>query len=453
MTGRRRTRSTFLPTLTRPVRALPKARKARKTRKARTVRTARTAGVLVACASLAAGCGVIPGFTGGAGDDPITVMTWAPQDTNATNKPGMPALAMAYARHVNADGGINGRKLKVINCNDRNDSVNAAKCARRAVKEKVVAVVGSYSQFADTFFPILEGAGIPYIGGYGITNAEFTSPLSYPVNGGQPALLAGLGRQLASSCGPVALVRPDTIAGDELPNLLNSGLEAGGHQNVTDVRAAEDATEYSSQSEQALDRATTDPTDPGCVVPALGDRTNTFMDSFRRAREDYPDVRMGTVLGSVDQTVIDATGGASSPYEGAYITGWYPVEADKRWDGMKKVIREQAFTDTRIDPADAGVQTTWIAYTVLEAALKALGDGEVSSDTVRRTLDDGFKVTTGGLTPTLRWQFQDVLASVGFPRLVNTDVTLQQVKDGQLVAARQGAIDVTKTLQGAEEQG
>ncbi|QOV47265.1 ABC transporter substrate-binding protein [Streptomyces chromofuscus] len=432
MTGRRRTRSTFLHALTRPVRAL------------------RTAGVLVACASLAVGCGVVPGFSGGADDDPITVMTWAPQDTNATNKPGMPAMALAYARHVNAHGGINGRKLKVVICNDRNDSVHAAKCARRAVEQKAVAVVGSYSQFADTFFPILEGTGIPYIGGYGITNAEFTSPLSYPVNGGQPALLAGLGRHLASGCGPVALVRPDTIAGDELPNLLNSGLQAGGHQDADDLRAAEDATEFSAQTEQALTAATADPAKQGCVVPALGDRTNTFMDSFRRDREGYPAVRMGTVLGSVDQTVIDATGGASSPYEGAYITGWYPVEADKRWDGMKKVIREQAFTDTRIDPADAGVQTTWIAYTVLEAVVKALGDGEVSSDTVRRSLDDGFKVTTDGLTPTLRWQFQDVLASVGFPRLVNTDVTLQVVRDGRLVAAREGAIDVTKTLQDAE---
>ncbi|MGP4090445.1 ABC transporter substrate-binding protein [Streptomyces sp. KR55] len=432
MTGRRRIRSTFLPALIR-----------------RPARAIRTAGALVVCASLAAGCGIIPG-TEGAGDDPITVMTWAPQKTNATNKPGMPALALAYARHVNSHGGINGRKLRVLLCNDHNDSVGAAKCARRAVKEKAVAVVGSYSQYADSFFPILEGAGIPYIGGYGITNGEFTSPLSYPVNGGQPALLAGLGRELAGTCGPVALVRPDTIAGDELPTLINSGLRAGGHSTASDLRAAEDATEYSTPSERALDRATTDLTQTGCVVPALGDRTSTFMDSFRRVRENYPEVRTGTVLGSVDQTVIDATGGASSPYEGAYITGWYPVETDKRWDEMKKVIREQAFTDTRIDPADAGVQTTWIAYTVLEAVVKSLGDSNVTADSVRRTLDDGFKVTTGGLTPTLQWQFQDVLASVGFPRLVNTDVTLQVVREGQLVAARKSFIDVTKTLQGAD---
>ncbi|MEU5139151.1 ABC transporter substrate-binding protein [Streptomyces sp. NPDC021139] len=437
MTGRRPTRST-----------VPGGLRGR----SRATRTgALAAGALVACASLAVGCGVVPGATGGSGgDDPITVMTWAPQDTGATNKPGMPALAQAYARWVNAQGGLGGRKLNVLTCNDHNDSVAAAKCARSAVKEDAVAVLGSYSQYADSFFPVLEGARIPYIGGYGLTNTEFTSPLSYPVNGGQPALLAGLGSALADSCGPVTLVRPDTIAGDQLSALLDSGLVSGGHERAHDQRAAEDATSYDDQSERALAREGTGQGKPGCVVPVLGDRTGTFMDSFRRASEDHPDVRNATVLGSVDQTTINASGGASGPYEGAYVTGWYPSVGDPAWDALKKLIKEQAFGDNNVDAADAGVQTTWIAYTVFREVVESLGDGEVSADTVRRALDDGLEVGTGGLTPDLRWTFADKLASVGFPRLVNADVTLQVVREGRLVSARQGAVDTTRTLQNAD---
>ncbi|MGX1312770.1 ABC-type branched-subunit amino acid transport system substrate-binding protein [Streptomyces calvus] len=434
MTGRRHTRSTFLPRLLpRPVKAGVLA-----------------AGAVVACASLTAGCGIVPGAAGGPDDDTITVMTWAPQDTDATNKPGMPAFAQAYARSVNSKGGINGRRLNVLTCNDQNDTVTAARCARRAVQENAVAVIGSYSQYADSFMPTLEGAGIPYIGGYGITTNEFTSPLSYPVNGGQPTLLAGLGRTLADTCGPVTLIRPDTITGDQLPPLLDSGLKAGGHALSGDQRAAEDATSYDDQAERALEKATADPARQGCVVPALGDRTNTFMDSFRRARADYPEVRTGTVLGSVDQSTIDASGGASGPYEGAYVTGWYPASSDARWDPMKKVIKEQAFGDNRIDPADAGVQTTWIAYTVFQQVVETLGDGEVTADTVSEALDSGLKVTTGGLTPTLQWKFQDELAAVGFPRLVNANMTLHVVRDGRLVAARKGFTDMTKTLREAD---
>ncbi|MEH0419586.1 ABC transporter substrate-binding protein [Streptomyces sp. B21-083] len=435
MTGRRGTRSSFrtkLPT------SLPTSM-----------------GVLAVCAALAAGCGVVPGTSAGSDGGDITVMTWAPEDTDATNKPGMPAMAQAYARWINSTGGLNGRKLKVLTCNDHNDRVAAAKCARRAADEDVVAVVGSYSQFGDDFLGPLASAGIPYIGGYGVTNDEFTNPMSYPVNGGSPALLAGLGKELASVCGPVALIRPDTIAGDQLPQLLDSGLRAGGHAEARDQLAAEDATEYGTHTKLALERtagtAGTETEHEGCVVPALGDRTNTFMDSFRRDRGDYPAVRTATVLGSVDQTVINATGGGRGPYEGSYITGWYPVAGDARWDEMKKVINEEAFDDNRVDPQDAGVQTTWIAYTVLKAVVESLGEGEVSSTTVRRALDDGVRVTTGGLTPTLRWRFEDLLSVVGFPRLVNAQVTLQVVRDGRLVAARKNSVDTTKLLESATD--
>ncbi|WP_405615363.1 ABC transporter substrate-binding protein [Streptomyces sp. NBC_00076] len=431
MTGRRRFRSTLLPTCTRPVRA-----------------AAVSAAALVACVSLTAGCGVVPGVTGGSGDDPIKVMTWAPENTNATNKPGMPAFAKAYARWINAHGGLNGRKVTVLTCNDRNDSVAAARCAQRAVSEGVVAVVGSYSQYSGSFLPPLEGAGIPYIGGYGVTSDEFTSPLSYPVNGGQPTLLAGLGRAL-SDCGPVALVRPDTVAGDELSSLLDSGLTAGGHAATKDLLAPEDATEYSEPSDRALRQTTTEAARKGCVVPALGDRTGTFMDSFRRDREKYPAVRTAMVLGNVDQTEINASGGQSGPYEGSYITGWYPVETDSRWDPMKKVISEQAFGDNRIDAADTGVQTTWIAYTAFKEIAESL-TGEVTSAAVRKALDDGIKVGTGGLTPTLQWKFQGPLAAVGFPRLANTDVSLQVVRQGRLVLGRKGFTDVTDALKNAD---
>ncbi|MEU5087330.1 ABC transporter substrate-binding protein [Streptomyces sp. NPDC021356] len=437
MTGRRHRRTALLPA---PARAAGRGRRLL------------TAGALAACASLSAGCGVVPGATGGSGNDTVTVMTWAPDATPATNKPGMPALARAYARWVNAAGGIAGHKLQVVTCNESNDSVAAAKCARLAVKEGVAAVVGSYSQYSDSFFPPLESAGIPYIGGYGVTTAEFTRALSYPVNGGQPALLAGLGRELAARCGPVALVRPDSIAGDELPGLLDAGLKAGGHAPAHDLLAADDATEYTGQAATALARATSAPGKKGCVIPALGERTNIFMDSFRRARQEYPAVRTAAVLGSVDQTVIDASGGRSGPYEGASITGWYPVADDPRWDAMKKVINEQAFGDNRVDPTDAGVQTTWIAYTVLRAVLEKIGSGPVNADTVRRTLDAGLAVDTGGLTPRLRWPLSGPFASTGFARLANADVTRQVVRKGRLVSATNGFVDVTASLQAADTE-
>ncbi|MGA5067140.1 ABC transporter substrate-binding protein [Streptomyces exfoliatus] len=402
-------------------------------------------------ASLLTGCGVLPGATGGS-REPVTVMTWAPDQTRATNMPGMPAMAQAYARWVNSQGGIDGHELRVLTCNEHNTSAGAAACARRAVHEKAVAVVGSYSQNGRAFMAPLEAAGIPYIGGYGISEDEFTSQLSYPVNGGQASLIAGHGLQLAESCRTVSLVRPDTLAGDKLPELLNSGLRKASQRNAVDIPAVEDAAEYTAQAGQARDKAGDE---DGCVTAVLGERTQTFFDSFRRlpddesggAMDDKSDaVRISSVLGSVGQPVIDRTGGARSPFEGAFVTGWYPEAGDKSWAPMRKVIQEHAFADNRVDPADAGVQTTWIAYTVLKEVIETLDEDKITATKIAHALDRGAQIDTGGLTPALRWKYEDLLGAPGFPRIVNHEVTFQVVRQGRLVAQKPGFVDVGETV-------
>ncbi|NBM18878.1 ABC transporter substrate-binding protein [Streptomyces sp. GC420] len=424
-----------------------------------------TAAVTAVCTSLISGCGVIPG-TSGDSDDPVVVMTWAPEGTEATNMPGMPAMAKTYAQWINSKGGINGRPLKVLTCNDHNDSISAGTCAREAVKENVVAVVGSYSQHGRSFFAPLEAAGIPYIGGYGISEQEFSSPFSFPVNGGQAALLAGNGIQLAGECEKVSLVRPDTVSGDTLQRILNAGLTSGKAQKASDIRAAEDATDYTGTARTALESAGSTPvgedgssadtagsadsasvSGKGCVTAALGERTETFFDSYRRLLGDADSVRFSSVLGSVDQSLVDRTGGGSGPLEGAFFTGWYPVASDPRWDPMRKVIRDFAFKDNRIDPGDAGVQTTWIAYTALTQVVEHLGNGEITARSVTSALNKGLTVDTGGLTPELNWSYENALGVQDLPRAINADVTFQVVRGGRLVSARKGFVDVGKTLE------
>ncbi|MFE7775859.1 ABC transporter substrate-binding protein [Streptomyces sp. NPDC057445] len=401
------------------------------------------AACMAAVGASLAGCGVLPG-TSGDSREPVTVMTFAPDETKATNMPGMPAMAQAYARYVNSRGGIDGHELRILTCNEHNSPAGAAACARRAAKENAAAVVGSYSQHGRAFMAPLEAAGIPYIGGFGVSEEEFTSYLSYPVNGGQAALLAGNGRQLSNSCRKVSLVRPDTVTGDDLPLLLNAGLSEGRGKPSTDIKAAEDSTEYTAKAEEALnDAGNAD----GCVTAVLGERTETFFDSFRRLRDsEGEDVRISSVLSSVGQPLIDRTGGANGPFEGAYMTGWYPDAGDTRWGIMRDVIREHAFGDNRIDAADAGVQTTWIAYTVLRKVIESLHRPEITPGAVAHALDGGVRVDTGGLTPTLRWRFEDMLGTPGFPRVVNRSVTFQVVREGRLVAQKQGFVDVTTTM-------
>ncbi|MFF3258811.1 ABC transporter substrate-binding protein, partial [Streptomyces sp. NPDC002932] len=314
-------------------------------------------GTVAAGALLMTGCGVLPGASGDS-REPVTVVTWAPSGASgpdSADMAGMTAMAQTYARWINGSGGIDGHKLRVVTCDEQDTSIGAGRCARRAVEEKAVAVVGSYSRYGRAFMAPLEVAGIPYIGGYGASEEEFRSYMSYPVTGGQFALLAGNAKQLARGCERVSLVRPDTLGGDGQSWLLRTGLTEARRPAPADIRASETATSYDSAAGQALAGAGTA---GGCVTAVLGDRTETFFDSFRRLAPATAAVSISSVLGSVGQPLIDRTGGRDSPFEGAYVTGWYPDAGDARWNRMRQVIREHAFGDNRIDPDDTGVQTT-----------------------------------------------------------------------------------------------
>ncbi|MFD9725526.1 ABC transporter substrate-binding protein [Streptomyces sp. NPDC059072] len=410
-------------------------------------------------ACLLVGCGALPGGSGGSGDT-LTVMTFAPEGTKATNMPGMIGMAKAYERWVNSKGGINGRKLRVLTCNEKNTANGAADCARKAISEKAVAVVGSYSQHGRAFMAPLEVEGIPFIGGYGVSSEEFQSTLSYPVNGGQPVLITGAGHQLGRACEKVALVRPDTLVGDTLPVLLNAGLRANQMPDASDIRAAEDSADFTAQAREALTStggggggggAKDKDKNTGCVTAVLGERTETFFDAFRRTEPQRKKPQISSVLGSVSQSLVDRTGGKDSPFEGAYVTSWYPVAADPLWQPMKKVIADFAFGDDTVDADDSGTQTTWIAYTVLEQILKGFKkDDDVSARKVARALNQVQAVKTGGLTPDLSWRYQDMRAVTGFPRIVNGRVTFQVVQSGRLVAQPgEQSLDMTPTLERA----
>ncbi|MFS0697870.1 ABC transporter substrate-binding protein [Streptomyces nitrosporeus] len=412
-------------------------------------RSSRVLTPAVAGALLVSGCGVLPG-TSKDSREPVTVMTWAPDTTapDSVNMAGMAAMARTYAAWINGQGGIGGHELRVLTCNEKDTSAGAYACARRAVDEDVAAVVGSYSRHGRSFLAPLEAAGIPYIGGYGASTDEFTSYLSYPVNGGQSALVAGNGRQLADGCARVSLVRPDTLVGDSMPGLVDVSLTRADRPAAHDITAPEGATSYETQAAEALREA-----GDGCVTAVLGGGTETFFDSFRRLEPEDSKVRISSVLGSVGQPLIDRTGGRSSPFEGAYVTGWYPDSGDARWDEMRGVIRKHAFGDNRIDPEDTGVQTTWIAYTVLKAVIEAMDRPEITAGGISVSLNRGTRVDTGGLTPVLRWRFEDLVGSSAYSRIANGHVTFQIVRDGRLVTDRKGFVDVTETLVDARLRG
>ena len=95
---------------------------------------------------------------------PIKVMVEAPVDSQIAPYPNIPAAAKVYAQYINDKGGIKGRPLVVVVCDDQADAAKAADCARKAVEQKVVANVGSFTIDVSRGIPILEENKIAWFG-------------------------------------------------------------------------------------------------------------------------------------------------------------------------------------------------------------------------------------------------------------------------------------------------
>ncbi|MFJ5885374.1 ABC transporter substrate-binding protein [Kitasatospora cineracea] len=409
-------------------------------RRRATAALAASAALLPALLSASA-CGG-PAAADAAGKD-VTVMTWAPAGTGAADRPGMTALAEAIGRELNDHDGLAGRKVRILTCNEHDTTDGATACADQAVNAHAVAVVGSASQYGSTFMPVLEQAGIPFIGGYGLSGPEFSSPLSYPVNGGLPALVAGSGRQLVEAgCKQISLIRPDTRAGDALVNYLGGAVKQTGIK-VVDIKAPEKSNDYSQEARRAIG----DDRTGNCLLSALGaEPTANLLDPYRRANPK--NTQLASVIGSFQQSVVDSTGGDNGPLHGAYATGWFPAESSPVWDALRNTARTYGNGAT-IDVSDPGVQTTWVAYQVLrQAAGRIDRSKQITPKALQVILDSGDPIDTAGTTPPLGWGIANMLPSADSPRLVNTSVTFQRVQNGRLTEQHQGFTDVRWVLTG-----
>lgn len=151
-----------------------------------------------AALTFAAGCGSDAGgsATGGPGGDPIKVGSivskTGPIDFSSTSDG-----ARAYFDKLNAEGGINGRKVEYVVEDDGNDPAKAAAAARKLAGEGVVALIGGGSTVECTanarFYTQRNLFDVP---GLGADPACFNSESIAPANTG-PLVGAALSVQAA----------------------------------------------------------------------------------------------------------------------------------------------------------------------------------------------------------------------------------------------------------------
>jgi ABC-type branched-subunit amino acid transport system substrate-binding protein len=210
---------------------------------------------------------------GSGGDDnsaglsgkPIKIMTIAPVETTGVSFPIFADVAKVFEKWVNDKGGIDGRPVQVIFCDDQGTPTKASDCARKAVSEKVVAVVGGFTFQGDSIVPILEAAKTSWFGGlYAISPLENTSPNVQVIGSGFATYTANGVSPGVDGCKKTVVFTYEGANGDEITEAVSNGLHSVGAPPVfKTVLVPPSVQDYAPQLEQATDGS-------DCIVASLG---------------------------------------------------------------------------------------------------------------------------------------------------------------------------------------
>ena len=367
---------------------------------------------------------------------PVGVMIWAPQNTaSGVSFPDLPLIGQAYADLVNTQGGVNGRPLNVISCDELGTADGAKRCAQEAVGRKVLAVVGSYSTHASAYLPVLEAAGIPYLGGAPLSDGDLTSPAAFPLTGGPSLLVAGAARLAATQgCRRVSLVRQDVVQAPMLERYAQAGLASGA--TATSVTSS---TELPSGPVSVDDEVTRATGGSDCIVLATSeDGTQRFLAAYQQKNA----TQQVYILGGGQPMGLAAQFPDLAPR--TFLVDSVAPAANGAWQRYRDAVARSSRAD-QIDAAGTLQRQTWAAFEVFLQVARQLTRFDAAAMTA--SLRESDAVDTGGLVPALNFTAPSRLPGLG--RLFNPTVTFQRFDDGRYAELHPGFEDLSSVLAAA----
>jgi len=401
----------------------------------RTYRVAAVAAVAGVVAAMLTACGSESEGTAGSNSsctgEPLKIMTISTLSGGIGLHPEIPEATRAAATAINGDCGLK-RPIDVIVCDDKFDANVASQCARDAVSEKVLAVVGDDGQFAEQSLPILKAAGIPTVGFYQNGQAASTSPNSFPNVFGLVLLRGEVGAALSLGAKKIVLVPIDTPSVDFLVSTASRMLEEAGAELVGVIPVPPNVTDMTPYAAQAV------ATGAEAIIPVLTEgpflQLLNALDQQGTRIEDMP--LFGSALTSTP-AVVAKWGEIAN---GLYIVGQsWPVSDDAN-DGIKRLRAE-----LRAIGADPQGQSDFsvAAWTGMHLIAELMADvPTIDSATLVAKLASAGRIDRPELAPFdySRPAFPDD-PTLSKLRVFSSSVVITRVQDGAIVPVTEGFVD------------
>ena len=358
--------------------------------------------------------------------EPIKTMTITDLNSQGPVYPNIEFTTQAYQEWINANGGINGRPLEAVVCDGQGTADGSGACARQAVEDGVVAVVGSFTFAPDAIVDVLEPAGVAYFGACCMLGAkEFQSKLAFPLGSHQMYGVGFVKKGLEEGCTKMHAV---IIQGAEsFFGVLQLAAERlGGADKLDQEFTVLPATsqDYAPQVAEALAGGT------DCVLMVVSE--TPFLAWMPAWEQAAPTAKLFGPQGNLSSKVV-----AQSPEatEGAYVVGAFPDLSCPAWDDYRAALQAINAPATE-DYNSLGGLGTWTAYMAFTQIAESMTD-EVNAANFAKAASTAV-VNLPGMIPDVNFQ-EEFTGFPAFLRMFNTSVVYSQVQNG--VIAPLGACD------------
>lgn len=367
---------------------------------------------------------------------PIKIMGLGTFQATVAYPEAVPAFK-SEVKAINEAGGINGRKLELTICNDQGSPEVAAHCARQAVEQGDVAVLGSYSVQAAAFLPILESGHIAYVGADATQSVEGTSPNSFPLES-QYQLYASMGYAAGfKGCKTAALITENygaaTLTEDKT---ADKGFEAAskGGKVVKRIEVGTTNTTYAPQVAEMIDAGAE------CIIaPLPPDEFPKLFASIEQSSK--PSIVVGSTAASVPSEILKTLGSKADKMiigSASYIPG----SLDE-----PKAVSEAIAAIKQIEPSGeintfsvAGVAAVKTVAHVIEGV-----KGEVTASAVLEGMGKLENYESGLAAPLTTTKPGPI---AGQPRIHSLNILVYEVVGGQEKLASNGFIDLSSSIAG-----
>jgi len=110
---------------------------------------------------------------------PVKIGLFTVEGGSAVSEPATGDSAVAAAEYANDHlGGLGGHPIEIVRCGDKADGASATACGNQFLEDGVAAVVAQPAT-ADQILPIIQGAGIPWVGDSPTAPTEFAYPNAF----------------------------------------------------------------------------------------------------------------------------------------------------------------------------------------------------------------------------------------------------------------------------------